>query len=313
MNQSGKVLIAAPVHPVLTEGLEAAGYTCAIHEKITQQDAFELIRDCVGVITSTRLLLDKALLDAAPKLQWIGRMGSGMEIIDVPYATEKGIACFSSPEGNRNAVAEHAMGMLLGVTKRIAWSHQEVQKGLWLRDENRGTELEGKTIGIIGYGNTGKAFAKKLLAFDMNILAYDIDHTLPVQEGVVFCQNLDRIFEEAELLSFHLPLTENTYHYFDNVFLQQMTKPFILINTSRGDVVDTNVIWEGLQSKKIKSVCLDVLEGEPLTKMNDEKKQLVHQISMLPNALITPHIAGYSFEAVYKMSNSLLTKIVIPK
>lgn len=313
MIQSGKVLIAAPVHPVLTEGLEAAGYTCAIHEKITQQEAFELIKDCVGVITSTRLLLDKPLLDAAPKLKWIGRMGSGMEIIDVPYATEKGIACFSSPDGNRNAVAEHALGMLLGITKRIAWSHHEVQQGLWLRDENRGTELEGKTIGIIGYGNTGKAFAKKLRAFDMTVLAYDIDQTIDVQEGVVFCNNLDRIFEEADMLSFHLPLTEGTYHYFDNVFLQQMKRPFILINTSRGDVVDTNVIWEGLQSKKIKGVCLDVLEGEPLTKMNDEKKQLVHQISMLPNALITPHIAGYSFEAVYKMSDSLLSKIVIPK
>lgn len=313
MSQTGKVLIAAPVHPVLTEGLEAAGYTCTIHEKITQQEALELIKDCVGVITSTRLLLNKALLDAAPKLQWIGRMGSGMEIIDVPYATQRGIACFSSPDGNRNAVAEHALGMLLGVTKRIAWSHQEVQQGLWLRDENRGVELEGKTIGIIGYGNTGKAFAKKLLAFDMNILAYDIDETVPVQEGVVFCPDMDRIFEEADILSFHLPLTGNTYHYFNDVFLRQMRKPFILINTSRGDVVDTNIIWEGLQSKKIKGVCLDVLEGEPLTKMNEEKKQLVHRIAMLPNALITPHIAGYSFEAVYKMSNSLLTKIVIPK
>jgi len=313
MNQPGKVLIAAPVHPVLTEGLEAAGYTCTIHERITQQEAFVLIKDCVGVITSTRLRLDKALLDAASSLQWIGRMGSGMEIIDVPYATERGIACFSSPDGNRNAVAEHALGMLLGVTKRIAWSHREVQQGLWLRDENRGTELEGKTVGIIGYGNTGKAFAKKLLAFDMNILAYDIDQTVPVQEGVAFCPSMDRIFEEADILSLHLPLTANTYHYFDDVFLQQMKKPFILINTSRGDVVDTNVIWVGLQSKKIKAVCLDVLEGEPLTKMDDGKKQLVHQISMLPNALITPHIAGYSFEAVYKMSNSLLTKIVIPK
>lgn len=313
MTGKGKVLIAAPVHAVLTDGLTAEGYTCVQQEKITQEIAHELLKDCVGVVTSTRLQLDKTLLDAAPHLQWIGRMGSGMEVIDVFYAEKKGITCYSSPEGNRNAVAEHALGMLLGVTKRIAWSHHEVQQGLWLRDENRGTELENKTIGIIGYGHTGKSFARKLLPFDMTILAYDIDDTIEVQEGVTFCENLARIYEEADIISFHLPLQSETKHYFDAGFLAQMRKPFILVNTSRGDVVDTNVVWEGLQSGKIKGVCLDVLEGEPLGKMNDEKRALVHAISLLPQALITPHIAGYSNEALYKMSAVLLTKIVTTK
>jgi D-3-phosphoglycerate dehydrogenase / 2-oxoglutarate reductase len=310
MTAKRKVLIAAPVHSVLTDGLTAAGYTCVQQEKITQEIAFEQLKDCVGVVTSTRLQLDKKLIDAAPHLQWIGRMGSGMEVIDVPYAEQKGIACYSSPEGNRNAVAEHALGMLLGVTKRIAWSHYEVREGLWLRDENRGTELEGKTIGIIGYGHTGKSFARKLLPFDMTILAYDIDTSIEVQDGVIFCEDLSRIYEDADIISFHLPLQSETKHYFDENFLHRMKKPFVLVNTSRGDVVDTEIVWQGLQSGKLSGVCLDVLEGEPLTKMNDEKRTLIHQISLLPQALITPHIAGYSYEALYKMSAVLLTKIV---
>ena len=147
---SGKVLIAAPVHEVLTKGLHREGYELVYEDRITQARAFELIGDCAGVITSTRLQLDKTLLDAAPKLKWIGRMGSGMEVIDLEHAAKKGIACYSSPEGNCNAVAEHVMGMLLSLTKRIAWSHQEVKEGKWIRDANRGVELEGKgsTLGM---------------------------------------------------------------------------------------------------------------------------------------------------------------------
>ena len=153
----GKVLIAAPVHEVLLNGLADAGYECRMHVSITQDEAPGLIKDCVGVITSTRLQLNKTLLDAAPQLKWIGRMGSGMEIVDVAYATEKGIACHSSPEGNRNAVAEHALGMLLALNRRIVSSNEEVKEGKWIRDANRGYELEGKTIGIIGFGHTGRA------------------------------------------------------------------------------------------------------------------------------------------------------------
>lgn len=307
----GKVLIAAPVHEVLLRGFELEGYTCDIHEKITQQSAFDLIKDCVGVITSTRLQLDKQLIDAAPKLQWIGRMGSGMEVIDVPYAVSRGIKCYSSPEGNRNAVAEHALGMLLSLTKRICISAEEVKDGKWLRDENRGMELEGKTIGIIGYGNTGSSFAKKLFGFDVNIIAYDTCENHKASDPIMNCNDLTPIFEQADIVSFHVPLQKTTHHYFNDDFITKMHKPFILINTSRGKVVDTEAMIRGLESKKISGAVLDVWEEEPLEKMSGHMKQLLNKAILFPNVIITPHIAGYSYEALYKMSSVLLDKIVM--
>jgi len=306
---AGKVLIAAPVHPVLTDGLARLGYTCIIKEDITQQIAADIIYDCTGVITSTRLQLDKALLDAARQLRWIGRMGSGMEVIDVPYATQKGIKCYSSPEGNSNAVGEHALGMLLGLIRRIGWSQQEIKKGLWLREENRGIELEGKTLGIIGFGHTGSAFAKKLSGFDIKILAYDKYKKDDMPHGIVACEDLEPIYEQADFVSFHVPLQEDTKYYFDETFINNMKKPFVLINTSRGIVVDTKTLWSGLQSGKVTGACLDVWEQEPLSKMNTEIRELLDKIVVLPNAVITPHIAGYTYEALYKMSNVLLCKI----
>lgn len=305
-----KVLIAAPVHQVLTNGLQATGYECLIHEKISQQQAFELIKDVTGIITSTRLILNKELIDAAPQLQWIGRMGSGMEVIDVPYAESKGIKCFGSPDGNANAVAEHALGMLLSLNKRIIKSNNEVKQGLWLRDENRGTELEGKTIGLIGFGHTGRAFAKKLMGFDMQILAYDKYNKQDFPPYVTQCETLAPIFEQADIISFHVPLQADTTHYFDENFLRSVRKPFILVNTSRGVVVNNDVLLRGMQEKLICGVCIDVWEEEPLNAMSDKQRALLAQVANLPNALLTPHIAGYSFEAVYKMSHILLQKIV---
>jgi len=306
---NNKVLIAAPVHAVLTDGLAAAGYSCVIQEKITQEQAYELLRDCAGVITSTRLQLNKDLLDAAPALQWIGRMGSGMEVIDVPYATAKGIACYSSPEGNCNAVAEHALGMLLSLNKRILVSSNEVREGQWLRDQNRGTELEGKTIGIIGFGYTGRAFARKLQAFDMKILAYDVDSGMEMPGYVEKCSDLNKIYSEADIVSFHVPLTPATYHYLNDVFIRNMKKPFILINTSRGDIADSHALMQAMENGKISGACLDVLEEEPLDKMGAYMRQVTAQLASMPNVVLTPHIAGYSYEAVYKMSKTLMEKI----
>ncbi len=306
----GKVLIAAPVHDVLTKGLAAEGYELVVVENITQDLAFKFISNCVGVITSTRLQLNKDLLDAAPLLQWIGRMGSGMEVIDVEYAIQKGIQCFSSPEGNCNAVAEHALGLLLGLTKKIVSSNEEVRQGKWLREENRGMELEGKTIGIIGFGHTGTAFAKKLSGFDMHILAYDKYKRDLSFSGIEFCKDLNRIFKEADIISFHVPLQEDTLHYFNDFFLNQMQKPFILLNTSRGQVVDTNVILLGLKGGKLRAVGLDVLEEEPLSKTSIIYQEKIKEIQAYTQVIITPHIAGYSHEALYKMSKTLLTKIV---
>jgi D-3-phosphoglycerate dehydrogenase len=305
----GKVLIAAPVHKVLTEGLTALGYECVHHEKITQATAYELIKECSGVITSTRLLLDKGLIDAAPGLKWIGRMGSGMEVVDLEYAKVKGITCYSSPEGNRNAVGEHALGMLLALTHRIVWSDIEMKQGVWLREENRGVELEGKTIGLIGYGNTGSAFAKKLQGFDMNIMAYDKYAPQGIPAHVINCADLQPIFEQADIISFHVPQQADTMNYFDDVFLSKMRKPFILINTSRGAVVNIASLRSGIKNGQIIGACLDVFEEEPLGAMSEGVRAMMNELMNLPNVVVTPHIAGYTFEALYKMSRVLLDKI----
>jgi len=306
----GKVLIAAPVHAVLIDGLKDAGYELILQEKIAQELAFSLIHECVGVITSTRLQLDKNLIDAAPMLKWIGRMGSGMEVIDVDYAAGKSIACFSSPEGNCNAVAEHALGMLLSLTKRITWSHHQVKEGAWLREENRGTELEGKTIGIIGFGHTGRAFAKKLSGFDVRILAYDKYYKENFPEGVISCEDLQPIFNEADIVSFHVPLTASTRHYFNKSFAEKMRNRFVLVNTSRGEIAETDIIFNSLKGGKLVGACLDVLEGEPLAAMSESQKKNLQALMEMPEVLVTPHIAGYSNEALFKMSQVLLAKIV---
>lgn len=311
MTSQRKVLIAAPVHEVLIKGLKAAGYTCIIEDKITQEKAFPLISDCVGVITSTRLQLDRQLLDAAPMLKWIGRMGSGMEVIDVPYALQKGISCHSSPEGNSNAVAEHALGMLLSLQRRILISNVEVQDGKWLREENRGVELEGKTIGIIGFGHTGRALARKLQNFDMNIFAYDKYDANNFPLYVTKCDTLEPIYRHADIISFHVPLQADTLHYFDSEFCQNMRQSFVLVNTSRGAIVDSKSLLDGLLRGRITGACLDVFEQEPPRNMGEEVSQIFQQIVKMPQVIVTPHIAGYSFEALYKMSKVLLDKIVI--
>lgn len=306
----GKVLIAAPVHEVLTKGLEAAGYELLHAEQITQEKGYELIRDCCGVITSTRLLLDKALIDAAPGLEFIGRMGSGMEVIDVAYAAARNIACFSSPEGNCNAVAEHALGMLLNLTKRINVSQNEIREGKWLREENRGSELEGKTIAIIGYGHTGKAFARKLLGFDMTICVYDKYQVTAQEPHIRVCTTLEDIYR-ADIVSFHVPIHEDTFHYFGRNFLDRMQQPFILVNTSRGEVVDNRVLLEGVLEGKITGACIDVWEEEPLARMSQTQRSILQQLAVKDNIVLTPHIAGYSHEALYKMSRILLEKIIL--
>ncbi len=307
------VLIAAPVHPVLTEGLTAAGYTLRFAEKISQAEAPTLLAGCVGVVTSTRLILDHALLANAPALQWIGRMGSGLEIIDLAYAATHRIRVESSPEGNCNAVAEHAVGLLLALTKKIVWSSREVLLGRWPREEGRGIELEGKTVAIIGYGHTGQAFARKLAGFDVKILAYDKYRTLGGHVGVHHCESLELVFNNADVISFHVPLRPDTRHYFDDAFASALQKPVILLNTSRGEVVEPGALQRALASGKVAAAGLDVWEAEPPAMMTDDERAAMLTLAAMPQVVLTPHIAGYSREALYKMSAVLLNKLVIPR
>ena len=304
-----KVLIAAPVHPVLTEALQRAGYTCESVLDITQEEALVSVGQYEGIITSTRLHIDKELLDRAQQLKFIGRMGSGMEIIDMPYAAQKGIICVSSPEGNANAVAEHALGMLLGLSKQIIKSNQELHHGTWEREANRGFELEDKTIAIIGFGHAGSAFAHKLSVFNMQILTYDTNPNISYPNYVKVQETMQRIYEEADIISYHVPASQGNKHLFNEQFLENFHKPIILLNTSRGNVVDPIAVLNGLKKGKIRKACFDVWETEPISKMNEQQKSVFNALMADENVLFTPHIAGYSHEALFKMSLVIAKKL----
>lgn len=306
---SRQVLIVAPVHEVLLQRLEALGYVCVLQEQISRAQALSEIAGYEGVITSTRLQIDREFIDAATRLKWVGRMGSGMEVIDVAYAGEKGIACYSSPEGNANAVAEQALGMLLALQHKVPAAHAEMQQGLWRREENRGLEIEGLTAGIIGYGHNGSAFARKLKAMEVRVLALDKYKKGFGTEGIAECTDLASIYAGADILSFHLPLTAETHHYFDHSFLDRMEKRFVLLNLSRGPVVSQAAVYAGMSSGKIQAAALDVWEQEPVSRMMGTQQQELAALLQMPNFLGTPHIGGYTVQALYKMSLFLAEKI----
>ena len=304
-----KVLIAAPVHAVLIAALEKAGYACMFALDITQEEALATVAQYEGIITSTRLHINKELLDQAHQLKFIGRMGSGMEIIDMPYAAQKGVVCVSSPEGNANAVAEHALGMLLGLSKQIVKSNKELHQGIWEREANRGFELEGKTIAIIGFGHTGSALAHKLSVFNMSILAYDTHRAISYPEYVKPQENMQHIYEVADIISYHVPASDENRHLFNEQVVGNFQKPIVLMNTSRGNVVDPMAVVHGLKNGRINKACFDVWETEPLSKMNEQQKQVFNALLANENVLFTPHIGGYSKEALFKMSLVIAKKL----
>ncbi|MES2629310.1 MAG: NAD(P)-dependent oxidoreductase [Bacteroidota bacterium] len=300
------------VHPILMQRLHDAGYACIEPYHASREELKKLCSGVEGIVIRSRIQLDRDFLDHCTSLKWIARSGAGMENIDITYAASKGIHCFNSPEGNRDAVGEQAIGMLLMLFNNLLRADREVRNGIWKREENRGVELAGKTVGIIGYGPMGKALAKKLIGFDCKILVHD-KYLSGFGTHDIHEVSVEEIQENADIISFHLPLTEETHFYFDEDFLAGCSKPLYLINTARGAIVNTDVLLQGLKSGRVLGSCLDVLEFEQFNfeqLRTDELPAHFRELVASDKVVLSPHIAGWTHESYYKLSSILADKIL---
>lgn len=304
-----KILLLDKNHPLITEQLLAKNFILEEDFTSSYDEVCHKIQNYDGVIIRSRIPLDKNFLEKAKNLKFIARVGAGMENIDIPVAERLGIQLINSPEGNRDSVAEHVVGMLLILMNRIFIASEEVKNGIWLREENRGDELLGKTVGLIGYGNMGKATAKRLSGFGCTVIFHDI---LPGLSDEYATQvPLKELQERAEILSLHIPLTDESYYFVDGPFIAEMKNDFYFVNTARGKNVETKSLVEAIKSGKVKGACLDVLEYEKSSfeKLETENENLQYLLTS-EKAIVTPHIAGWTIQSKEKLAQVIVDKIV---
>lgn len=305
-----KILHIDSNHPLLWEQLQQAGFQNEADFTSSKQDIEAKIENYQGIVIRSRFKIDASFIDKATNLQFIARVGAGLESIDCDYAVAKGIRLIAAPEGNANAVGEHALGMLLSLFNQLNKANSEVKSGHWNREANRGLELEGKTIGIIGYGNMGKSFAKKLSGFDATVLCYDI--LANVGDANATQVSLATLQEQADVISLHTPWTPETDKLIDADFIAKFKKPFWFINTARGNSVVTEDLVNALKAGKILGAGLDVLEYEKLsfeTLFEGVKPQAFEYLLQANNVLLTPHIAGWTIESHQKLAQTIVDKI----
>ncbi len=305
-----KVLIIDKVHPLIREELTAMGFGCDEFPSFTRDDYEAIVADYTGIVIRSKIKIDKSFLDKASKLKFIGRVGSGLENIDVAYAEKLGIQCLNSPEGNRDAVGEHTLGMLLNLLNHICRADRQVRDGRWIREGNRGTEIKGKTIGIIGYGNMGGAFARRLKGFDAEVIAYD-KYKSGYSDDFVRETTMAELWASADIVSLHVPLTEETLNLADEVFFGHFKKNIVFLNTSRGQVVKTQALADALKQGKVKAAALDVLEFEDSSfeALSTDLPSSFKYLLQCDNVLLTPHIAGWTVESNVKLATVLVDKI----
>lgn len=313
-----KILHLDTNHPLLIKQLNELGFQNHQEYTASKKDIETIISNYDGIIIRSRFTIDKTFLDAAKNLKFIGRVGAGLENIDCDYAEKKGVILISAPEGNSNAVGEHTLALLLSLFNKLNKADSEIREGKWLREDNRGLELDGKTVGIIGYGNMGKAFAKKLRGFDVDVLCYDIKANVGDKNAKQV--SLATFQEQADVVSLHTPQTELTKKMVNSKFIQAFNKPFWLLNTARGKSVVTNDLVSALKTGKILGAGLDVLEYEKasfenLFKNNDENMpEAFRYLIQAQNVILTPHVAGWTVESKEKLAQTIVDKIkAIPK
>lgn len=301
-----KVLIVDDLHPAFKEEAIRLGYEVTDRPLITRAETLQIISEYDILAIRTKFQVDREVLDAGSKLRCIARAGAGMDNIDEAYARDRGVACINAPEGNRDAVAEHALGMLLALMNNFRKADAEVREGVWDREGNRGWELKGKTVGIIGYGNTGRAFARKLAGFEANVLVFD-----KYQTGFSDAYGTETVMEEivkkADVLSLHIPLTRETRLLVDEEYLFHFRKPIFFLNTSRGEIVDTRAVLNAVKAGRIIGAGLDVLQVEKFPALAEQS--WYEELAANPKILLTPHVAGWTFDSYRKISEVLAEKL----
>lgn len=301
-----KILIADHLHPAFKEQAEKLGYQCDDMPLISREETLRILKSYTGIAIRTKFLIDREIIDAGSNLKFIARAGAGMDNVDESYAVSRGIACINAPEGNRDAVGEHVIGMLLALLNNLRNGDQQIRNGIWDREGNRGFELKGRTVAIIGYGNNGSSFARKLSGFEVNVIAYD-KYKTGFSDGYATEASMEEIVKHADVLSFHIPLTRETKQLFNEEYLFHFRKPIILLNASRGEIVNTQTIVEGLKNGKITAAGLDVLEIEKFPALSEQP--WFNDLKENKNVILSPHVAGWSVESYRKISEVLAEKL----